>query len=74
MQIIPVEFGGVDDIVDFVNIVSRFDCDVDLKCGSYIVDAKSIMGVFTLKSGRNLEMMIHEDNNKELIECVSRYL
>ena len=45
---IKVQFNNVSDVIKFVRIVSQYDGDFDLYCGSYCVDAKSILGIMTL--------------------------
>ncbi len=48
MERIQVKFNDVTDVNKFVSLVSRHDSDVDLYCGSYCVDAKSILGIMTI--------------------------
>ena len=43
-----MNLSSINDVKDFVKTVSRYDFDVDLIAGRYIVDAKSIMGIFSL--------------------------
>ena len=51
----------IDDIRSFVNIVSRFDCDIDLASGRYVVDAKSIMGIFSLDLSKPILVTVRDD-------------
>lgn len=53
---IEVKFNNVSDVSKFVRIVSQYDGDFDLYCGSYCVDAKSILGIMTLDLKRILWM------------------
>ena len=48
MEKIQIKFKDVADVNKFVHVVSRYDSDVDLYCGSYCVDAKSILGIMTI--------------------------
>ena len=43
-----IKLSTIDDVRTFVNTVSKYDADIDLKSGRYVVDAKSIMGIFSL--------------------------
>ena len=43
-----VSLQAINDVKDFVNIVMKYDFDIDLVSGRYAVDAKSIMGIFSL--------------------------
>ena len=46
----------ISDIREFVNIATKYDFDIDLKSGRYIVDAKSIMGIFSLDLMNPIEL------------------
>lgn len=48
MEKIQIKFNDVTDVNKFVHLVSKYDADVDLYCGSYCVDAKSILGIMTI--------------------------
>lgn len=48
MEKIQIKFKDVADVNKFVHLVSGYDSDVDLYCGSYCVDAKSILGIMTI--------------------------
>ena len=45
-----------EDITDFVNMCSKYECDVNIYDGSTIVDAKSIIGVFGIQQGKVIEV------------------
>ncbi len=47
---------SINDVKDFVNIVNKYDFDVDLTSGRYIVDAKSIMGIFSLDLSKPIKV------------------
>ncbi len=48
MEKFQIRFNDLKDVHKFVHVVSQYDADVDLHCGSYSVDAKSIMGIMTM--------------------------
>jgi phosphotransferase system HPr-like phosphotransfer protein len=54
----------------FVNAVSKYDSDFDLVSGRYVIDAKSIMGIFSLDLSKPIELMIHDDSVVEEVESV----
>ena len=62
-----------NDVKDFVNIVSKYDFDVDLTSGRYVVDAKSIMGVFSLNLSKPITAQVHSDDCAKLLEEVERF-
>ena len=61
MTTIKVSLDSIDKVKKFVNLVSKFDCDFDLVSGRYIIDAKSIMGIFSLDLSKAIELNIHDD-------------
>lgn len=60
-----VNIGTIDKVKEFVNLTSKTPLDVDLVSGRYIIDAKSIMGIFSLDLSKNIDLYIHADNEEE---------
>ena len=58
-----VKFEQPEQVVDFVNTLSHYDCDADIKYGSRMVDAKSVLGVLYLAVSRTVELILHIDEN-----------
>ena len=52
----------INDVKSFVNIVTKYDFDVDLVSGRYAIDAKSIMGIFSLDLSKPIKLEAHSDN------------
>ena len=50
-----------DQAVEFVKTVNQYECDADLRCGSLMVDAKSLLGVISLAVSRTVELILHTD-------------
>lgn len=59
-----VTINNIDKVRKFVDIVSRFDCDIDLVSGHTMVDAKSILGIFSLNIMKPMTMIIHDSAEK----------
>lgn len=57
-----VTFYSAKQIVEFVNHVSKYNFDVDVKYGSCIVDAKSILGVLSIAMSKTVEVIFHTDD------------
>ena len=74
MKVVNIRLSAIEEVRNFVNIVSRFDGEVHLKSGRYVVDAKSIMGIFSLDLLNPIEMTIHSDNCDELLEQLKDYI
>ncbi len=69
MENFPIKFHEVEDVRKFVRVVSKYDADFDLYCGSYCVDAKSILGIMTmdLKSKLLLSGNCEPDQRERLV-------
>ena len=68
---------SIDKVKAFVNEISKFDCDFDLVSGRYVIDAKSIMGIFSLDISKPIELDIHEEDEAEInkiMDIISPYL
>ena len=73
MQEINILLSKIQDIRDFVNIVIVTDFDVDLVQGRYTVDAKSIMGIFSLDLLSPIKLVAHSDDADELFDKIERF-
>ena len=62
MKTFNLLINSINDVKDFVNSVSKYDFDVDLISGRYVVDAKSIMGIFSLDLSKPIKVEVHSDN------------
>lgn len=74
MTKLTIKLTSIKDVQDFVNAVGKFQGDVDLQSGRYVVDAKSIMGIFSLDLLNPIEMTIHSDGADELIASLERFI
>ena len=64
---------SINDVKDFVNIVNRYDFDVDLTSGRYVVDAKSIMGIFSLDLSKPIKVEAHVESYDEFYSEVKTF-
>ena len=69
-----ISLGAINDVKDFVNMVMKYDFDVDLVSGRYAVDAKSIMGIFSLDLSKTIELKAHTDEPGNFAKEIERYL
>ena len=60
-----VMLATINDVKNFVSVVSKCDYDVDLISGRYAVDAKSIMGIFSLDLSKPIDLNIHAEGDAE---------
>ena len=61
MKSVEISLNSIDRVKGFVNIISGFDGDFDLSSDRYVIDAKSIMGIFSLDLSKNLRLDIHNE-------------
>ena len=62
------------DVKNFVNAINDFDFDLDLVSGRYVVDAKSIMGIFSLDLSRPITLRVFSDDVAELEKVISVFM
>ena len=65
---------SIEDVKDFNRTVALYDGDVDLVSGRYVIDAKSIMGIFSLDLSKPINIQIHGDDAETLIEKLSAFV
>ena len=63
-----------DHVKNFVSLVNRYPYDMDLRSGRYVVDAKSILGIFSIDLSRPIRMDIYSDDCDDLIAELGDYL
>ncbi|MBQ0001013.1 MAG: HPr family phosphocarrier protein [Clostridiales bacterium] len=75
MTTLKISLNSIDKVKTFVNEISKFDCDFDLVSGRYVIDAKSIMGIFSLDLAKAIELNIHADGPllEEILTVISKY-
>ena len=70
-----IQLNAINDVKDFVNKVMLFNYDIDLVSGRYAIDAKSIMGIFSLDLSKPIDLNIHaEAGIDEILETLSPYI
>ncbi len=74
MKTVKININTINDVKNFVSIVSRCDYDVDIISGRYAIDAKSIMGIFSLDLSKELTLNIHSDNCEDFLEEIKSYI
>ena len=67
MKLVTVNINSIDKVKRFVNVITTYDNDFDLVCDRYVIDAKSIMGIFSLDLSQNLTLNIQKDTDLDAI-------
>ncbi len=75
MKTVEISLNSIDKVKSFVNVITRFDYDFDLISGRYVIDAKSIMGIFSLDLSKPIQLNIHMENeDAEMMAALEPYL
>ncbi len=76
MKTVSISLNSIDKVKSFVNEITKFDNDFDLVSGRYVIDAKSIMGIFSLDLSKPIELNIHtsEADSDAIMEVINKYL
>ena len=75
MKTIYISLKSIDKVKAFVNEITKFENDFDLVSGRYVIDAKSIMGIFSLDLSKPIELNIHSESNAdEILSVLAPYI
>lgn len=74
MTTATIRINAINDVKDFATIVSGCPYIVDITSGRYTVDAKSIMGLFSLDLSNDLDIKIHSDDCGDFLDEISRFI
>ena len=75
MKTLQISLNSIDKVKSFVNDITRFENDFDLVSGRYVIDAKSIMGIFSLDLSKPINLNIHADENMAaILEAIKPYI
>ena len=70
-----ISLGTIESVKNFVGKISCFDEDFEIVCGKYIIDAKSILGIFSVDLSKPLLLRIHAEGERleEIKEAVKEF-
>ena len=75
MKTVQISLNSIDKVKSFVNAITQFNFDFDLISGRYVIDAKSIMGIFSLDLSKPIELNIHaEDDVDTILDVLKPYV
>lgn len=76
MKTVQISLNSIDKVKAFVNEITKFDTDFDLVSGRYVIDAKSIMGIFSLDLSKPIDLCVHADeaNIEKILEVLKPYI
>lgn len=74
MKALQIKFKNADSIAEFERVIRKYPFEAALKCGAYTVDAKSVLGIFSIAApDRALNLEIHADECSELISDLESF-
>ena len=74
MKTVTIRLSLVENVNKFVNIVGHYPIDMDLRAGRHVVDAKSILGIFSLDLSRPITLEIYSDDCEDLLKEIKPFL
>ena len=73
MKSVNIKLSLAENVKSFVNIVNRYPYDVDLRAGRHVVDAKSILGIFSLDLSKPISLEVYADDCDDLISDLKAF-
>ena len=70
MKTVKISLNSIDKVKAFVNDITKFDSDFELVSGRYVIDAKSIMGIFSLDLSKPIDLNVHAQDSLDAILAV----
>ena len=74
MKSVTIHLSLAENVKDFVNIVSKYPYDIDLRVGRHVVDGKSILGIFSLDLSKPITMEIYTDSCDDLLNDIKPFM
>ena len=75
MKTVQISLNSIDKVKSFVNTITKFDNDFDLVSGRYVIDAKSIMGIFSLDLSKPIDLNVYAgDDIDTVMEVLKPYI
>lgn len=73
MKSINIKLSLAENVKSFVNVVNRYPYDMDLRAGRHVVDAKSILGIFSLDLSKPITLEVYADECSDLMEDIKAF-
>ena len=74
MKSVSVLLNTTDSVKSFVELLTKYDYEMDLRSGRYVVDAKYILGIFSLDLNRPVVLEIYADECEELLNKLQPFI
>ncbi|MGI6687274.1 MAG: HPr family phosphocarrier protein [Christensenellales bacterium] len=74
MKSVPIKLSYAEEVKTFVNVANRYNYDMDLRAGRHVVDAKSILGIFSLDLSKPITLEIYADECDDLLNDLKPFV
>jgi len=74
MKSVNIRLSLAENVKSFVNAVNRYPYDMDLRAGRHVVDAKSILGIFSLDLSKPIALEIYADDCDDLLADIKPFV
>lgn len=74
MKSVKIELGMAERVKKFVNVVNKYPYEIDLRSGRFLIDAKSLLGIFSLDLSKPVIMEVHDDNCDDLLANLKEFI
>ena len=74
MKSVNIRLSLAENVKAFVNLVNRYPYDVDLRAGRHVVDAKSILGIFSLDLSKPITLEVYSDDCEDLLNDIKPFM
>ena len=73
MRTLDIALNNNDHVSKLVNITNRYPFIIQLRQGRYVVDGKSILGIFSLDLSKPIILDVYDDNCDDLIADIQQF-
>ncbi len=73
MKVISIRLTEINQVREFVELTSKCEFDVDLVSDRYTVDAKSLLGIYSLNLSNPLQVVMYGDNTEDFEKALEKY-
>lgn len=74
MKSVPIKLSFAEEVKTFVNVANRYSYDMDLRAGRHVVDAKSILGIFSLDLSKPITLEVYADDCEDLLKDLQAFV
>ena len=74
MKAVNIKLSLAENVKAFVGIVSKYAYDMDLRSGRHVVDAKSILGIFSLDLSKPITLEVYSDSCQDLLDAIQPFV